>query len=387
MRPLINFLRRVKHYTCGSTVNTINFFSWQMYYIIMKSKKVALITGITGQDGAYLAKLLLDKDYEVYGIFRRVSSPNFWRLQTLGIESKVNLIPADITDFSSILEAIKFTSPDEVYHLAAQSFVGSSFESPIATAQITGVSTLNLLEAIRQVDPTIKFYFAATSELYGNTKYDEKINEETPFNPASPYAVAKLYSYWITKVYKESYKIFAANGILFNHESELRGLEFVTRKISNGVARIYLGLSNELRLGNLEARRDWGYAPEYVEAMWMMLQQDKPEDFVIATGESHSVREFVEEAFNYVGLDRTKYVKIDKRFFRPLDVNELVGDYSKAKQKLGWEPKTKFKELVRKMVDADIERWRKWLKGERIPFDAPYYDENSLNIITRGLRV
>jgi len=353
----------------------------------MKSKKVALISGITGQDGAYLAKLLLDKNYEVYGIFRRVSSPNFWRLQTLGIESKVNLIPADITDFSSILEAIKFTSPDEVYHLAAQSFVGASFESPIATAQITGVSTINLLEAIRQVDPTIKFYFAATSELYGNTRYDEKINEETPFNPASPYAVAKLYGYWITKVYKESYKIFAANGILFNHESELRGLEFVTRKISNGVARIYLGLSNELRLGNLEARRDWGYAPEYVEAMWMMLQQDKPEDFVIATGESHSIREFVEEAFNYVGLEWTKYVKIDKRFFRPLDVNELIGDYSKAKQKLGWEPKTTFRELVRKMVDADIERWRKWLKGVRIPFDAPYYDENSLNIITRGLRV
>jgi GDPmannose 4,6-dehydratase len=354
---------------------------------MMKSKKVALISGITGQDGAYLAKLLLDRNYEVYGIFRRVSSPNFWRLQALGIESKVNLIPADITDFSSILEAIKFTSPDEVYHLAAQSFVGASFESPIATAQITGVSTLNLLEAIRQVDPTIKFYFAATSELYGNTKYDGKINEETPFNPASPYAVAKLYGYWITKVYRESYKIFAVNGILFNHESELRGLEFVTRKISNGVARIYLGLSNELRLGNLEARRDWGYAPEYVEAMWMMMQQDKPEDFVIATGESHSVREFVEEAFSYVGLDWTKYVKIDKRFFRPLDVNELIGDYSKAKQKLGWEPKTTFRELVRKMVGADIERWRKWLKGERIPFDAPYYDENSLNIITRGLRV
>ena len=223
----------------------------------MKSKKLALISGITGQDGAYLAKLLLEKGYEVYGIFRRVSSPNFWRLQALGIENKVNLIPADITDFSSILEAIKFTSPDEIYHLAAQSFVGASFESPIATAQITGVSTLNLLEAIRQVDPTIKFYFAATSELYGNTKYDGKINEETPFNPASPYAVAKLYGYWITKVYRESYKIFAVNGILFNHESELRGLEFVTRKISNGVARIYLGLSNELRLGNLEARRDW----------------------------------------------------------------------------------------------------------------------------------
>ena len=353
----------------------------------MKGKKVALITGITGQDGAYLAKLLLEKGYEVYGIFRRISSPNFWRLQALGIENKVNLIPADITDFSSILEAIKYSSPDEVYHLAAQSFVEASFESPIATAQITGVSTLNLLEAIRQVDPSIKFYFAATSELYGNVKHGGKINEETPFSPASPYAVAKLYGYWITKVYRESYKIFAVNGILFNHESELRGLEFVTRKISNAVAKIYLGLSNELRLGNLDAKRDWGYAPEYVEAMWMMLQQDQPEDFVIATGESHSVREFVEEAFSYVGLDWTKYVKIDKRFIRPLDVNILVGDYSKAKEKLGWEPKTSFKQLVRKMVNADIERWSKWLKGEKIPFDAPYYDESSLNIITKGLRV
>jgi len=353
----------------------------------MRSKKVALITGVTGQDGAFLAKFLLEKGYEIYGIFRRISSPNFWRLQALGIENKLKLIPADISDFSSILEAIKFTLPDEVYHLAAQSFVGASFESPIATAQITGVSTLNLLEAIRQTDPSIKFYFAGTSELYGNVKHEGKINEETHFSPTSPYAVAKLYSYWITRDYKEAYKIFAVNGILFNHESELRGLEFVTRKISNSVARIHLGLSNELRLGNLDSIRDWGYAPEYVEAMWMMLQQNSPDDFVIASGDSHSVREFVEEAFSYVNLDWTKYTNIDKRFLRPLDVDSLVGDYSKAKEKLGWEPRTPFKKLVRKMVDADIDRWKKWLKGERIPFDAPYYDESSLNIITRGLRV
>lgn len=353
----------------------------------MKFKRVALISGITGQDGAYLAKFLLEKNYEVYGIYRRTSSPNFWRLQALGIDDKVKLIPADITDFSSVMEAIRVSQPNEIYHLAAQSFVGASFESPISTANVTGLSTLNFLEAIRQLNPEIKFYFAATSELYGNTNFKDKINEETPFYPQSPYAVAKLYGYWITKVYRESYKIFAVNGILFNHESPLRGLEFVTRKISNGVAKIFLGLDKELRLGNLEARRDWGYAVEYIEAMWLMMQQDKPDDYIIATGVSHSVKEFVEEAFSYLGLDWEKHVVIDKRFFRPLDVNNLVGDYSKAKRELGWEPKTDFKKLVRIMVDADVERWKKWLKGERIPFDAPYYDENILNIITRGLRI
>jgi GDPmannose 4,6-dehydratase len=352
----------------------------------MRQKKVALITGITGQDGALLAKFLLDKGYEVYGTFRRASSPNFWRLQALGIETKVNLIPADVTDMASILEAIKFARPDEVYHLAAQSFVGASFETPVATSMITGIGTVNVLEAVRQTDPSIKVYFAATSELYGNTRFQGKINEETPFNPASPYAVAKLFGYYMTKVYREGYKMFAVSGILFNHESEYRGLEFVTRKISNGVAKIYLGLSNELKLGNLDAKRDWGYAPEYVEAMWLMLQQDKPEDFVIATGEAHSVREFVEEAFSYVGLDWTKYVKVDKAFMRPVDVNVLVGDYSKAKQKLGWEPRTPFKELVRKMVRADIERWQRWLNGEKVPFDAPYYDETAMRIMTVGKR-
>ena len=353
----------------------------------MRDKKIALITGITGQDGAYLAQFLLNKGYEVYGTFRRISSPNFWRLQALGIESKVNLIPADITDFSSVLDAVKFTSADEIYHLAAQSFVGASFESPIATEQITGTSTLNLLEAIRNTNLEAKFYFAATSELFGNSSHDIKINEETPFSPASPYAAAKLYSYWITKIYGESYGIFTASGILFNHESELRGLEFVTRKISNSVAKIHLGLSNKLELGNLDSKRDWGYAPEYIKAMWLMVQQDHPENFVIATGEKHTVKEFVEEAFNYVNLDWTKYVSVKKGLLRPLDVNDLAGDYSKAERELGWKPKTLFRDLVKKMVDADIQRWGKWLKGEIVPFDAPYYEEGVLNIVTRGMRI
>lgn len=345
----------------------------------MPSKKVALITGITGQDGAWLAKFLLDKGYEVYGVIRRTSAQNLWRLQYLEIEGRVKLVPGDVTDYTAMFNIIRDIRPDEVYHLASQSHVGESFKYPVATSQVTGLSVVNILEAIRQVDPSIKFYFAGSSEMFGNTCSGCKMNEETPFAPASPYAVAKVFGYWMTRVYRESYKMFAVSGILFNHESELRGLDFVTRKISNAVAKIYLGLTNELRLGNLDAKRDWGYAPEYVEAMWLMLQHDRPEDFVIATGEAHSVREFVEEAFSYVGLDWTRYVKIDKSLFRPNDVNYLLGDYSKAERELGWRPRTTFKELVRKMVDADIDRWRRWLKGERIPFDAPYYDEGSIN--------
>ena len=348
--------------------------------------KRALITGITGQDGAYLAKFLLEKEYEVYGTYRRLSSPNFWRLQYLGIFDEVNLIPIDLSDTSSILEAIKISEPDEVYHLAAQSFVGASFETPIATGDVSGLAVTRILEVIRQVNPEIKFYQASTSELYGNSRSEGLLNEETPFKPASPYAAAKLYGYWITRIYREAYGIFAVNGILFNHESPLRGLEFVTRKISNAVAKIALGLEKELRLGNLEAKRDWGYAPEYVESMWLMLQQDEPDDYVIATGEAHSVKEFCEIAFNIVGLDLQEYVKVDKRFMRPLDVNYLCGDYSKAKKKLGWEPRTKFKQLVEIMVKEDLKRWERWLNGEKFPWDAPNY-LSEYKILTRALRV
>jgi len=348
--------------------------------------KKALITGITGQDGAYLAKFLLEKGYEVYGTYRRVSSPNFWRLQYLEIFDKVNLIPVDLADTSSILEAIKISEPDEVYHLAAQSFVGASFETPIATGNISGLAVARILEVIRQVNPEIKFYQASTSELYGNSRGEGLLNEETPFKPASPYAAAKLYGYWITRIYREAYEIFAVNGILFNHESPLRGLEFVTRKISNAVAKIALGLEKELRLGNLEAKRDWGYAPEYVESMRLMLQQNEPDDYVIATGEAHSIKEFCEIAFDTAGLDWQEYVKVDKRFMRPLDVNYLCGDYSKAKKKLGWEPRTKFKQLVKIMVKEDLNRWERWLNGEKFPWDAPNYPSEA-KILTRALRV
>ena len=348
--------------------------------------KKALITGITGQDGGYLAKFLLKRGYEVYGTYRRLSSPNFWRLQYLGIFDKINLIPVDLSDTGSILEAIKVAEPDEVYHLAAQSFVGASFETPIATGDISGLAVTRILEVIRQINPEIKFYQASTSELYGNSRSEGKLTEDTPFRPASPYAAAKLYGYWITRIYREAYRMFAVNGILFNHESPLRGLEFVTRKISNAVAKIALGLEKELRLGNLDAKRDWGYAPEYVESMWLMLQQDEPDDYVIATGEAHSVREFCEIAFDVVGLDWQEYVKVDKRFMRPLDVNYLCGDYSKAKKKLGWEPRTKFKQLVKIMVKEDLNRWEKWLNGEKFPWDAPNYP-SEYRILTRALRV
>ena len=347
--------------------------------------KRALITGITGQDGAYLAKFLLDKGYEVFGTYRRLSTPNFWRLQYLDIFERVNLIPADLVDAGSMVEAVKIAEPDEIYHLAAQSFVGASFEQPIGTGEVTGLGVTRVLEAIRQINPKIKFYQASTSELYGRG-HSSSLNENSPFQPASPYAAAKLYGYWLTRQYREGYGIFACNGILFNHESPLRGLEFVTRKISNAVAKIALGLEKELKLGNLEAKRDWGYAPDYVESMWLMLQQEEPDDYVIATNESHSVREFAEKAFDVVGLDWQEYVKVDKRFLRPLDVNFLQGDYSKAKKKLGWEPKVKFDELVKIMVKEDLNRWERWLSGERFPWDAPNYP-NEAKIISRYQRI
>jgi len=347
-------------------------------------KKKALITGITGQDGAYLAKFLLGKGYQVFGTYRRLSTPNFWRLQYLGIFDEVNLIPADLVDASSLVEAIKISEPDEIYHLAAQSFVGASFEQPVGAGEITGLGVTRLLEAIRQINPKLKLYQASTSELFGRGNIDSQM-EATPLRPASPYAAAKLYGYWITKIYREGYGIFACNGILFNHESALRGLEFVTRKVSNAVAKIVLGLEEELRLGNLEAKRDWGYAPEYVESMWLMLQQNEPDDYVVATNEAHSVKEFVEQAFRIVNLDWQKYVKVDERFLRPLDTDFLQGDYSKAKQKLGWEPKVKFNQLVDIMVKEDLSRWERWLRGEKFPWDAPNYPGES-KILSRMLR-
>lgn len=347
--------------------------------------KRALITGITGQDGAYLAKFLLKKGYQVFGTFRRTSTPNFWRLQEVEVFDQVDLIPADLIDSASISEAITVAEPDEVYHLAAQSFVGASFEQPIGTGNVTGLGVTRVLEVIRLLNKDIKFYQASTSELYGNGNAHPQ-REESSFMPQSPYSAAKLYGYWITRIYREAYDIFACNGVLFNHESPLRGLEFVTRKISNGVARIVIGMDKTLPLGNLEARRDWGYAPEYVESMWLMMQQDTPDDYVIATNEACTVQEFAEKAFEIAGLNWEKYVSVDKRFIRPLDVNYLQGDYSKAREKLGWEPKVKFDRLVEIMVKADIDRWDKWLNGERFPWDAPHYPAET-RILTRSLRM
>lgn len=351
----------------------------------MPKKKRVLVTGITGQDGAYLSKFLLDRGYEVFGTYRRSSTPNFWRLQYLDIFKDTNLIPTDLVDSGSLVEAVKISEPDEIYHLAAQSFVGASFEQPIGTCEITGLGVTRILEIIRQINPKIKFYQASTSELYGNNN-NKSVNENDIFKPASPYAAAKLYGYWITRIYREGYNIFACNGILFNHESPLRGLEFVTRKISNAVAKIALGIEKEVKLGNLEAKRDWGYAPEYVESMWLMLQQKEPDDYVIGTNESHSVKEFVEKAFDVDGLDWQEYVKVDKKFLRPLDVNFLQGDYSKAKKKLGWHPKVKFDELVKIMVKEDLSRWERWQNGERLSWDAPNYPSEA-KIITRSLRI
>jgi GDPmannose 4,6-dehydratase len=347
--------------------------------------KNALITGISGQDGAYLAKFLLDKGYQVFGTYRRISTPNFWRLQYLNIFKDINLIPADLVDSGSMVEAVKISDPIEIYHLAAQSFVGTSFEQPIGTGEVTGLGVARILEAIRQINPGIRFYQASTSELYGNG-HSMSLNEGTPFQPSSPYAAAKLYGYWLTRQYRDGYDFFASNGILFNHESPLRGLEFVTRKISNAVAKIALGIDNELHLGNLDAKRDWGYAPNYIECMWLILQQEEPDDYVIATNEAHSIREFAEKSFDIADLDWQEYVKVDQRFLRPLDVSFLQGDYSKAKKKLGWVPKVKFDQLVKIMVKEDINRWERWQNGERFPWDAPNYPDEA-NIITRTLRV
>lgn len=340
-------------------------------------KKRALISGVTGQDGAHLAKLLLEKNYEVYGIVRRVSTPNFWRLQHLDILDRITLISADLSDMASLSEAIHESNPNEIYNLAAQSFVGSSFDQPLQSTDVNGLALLKILEIVRKFNPKIKIYQASTSELYGDSVgLNESQNELTPFKPNSPYALAKLLAFEAARIYRESYGIFVCNGILFNHEGELRGLEFVTRKITNEVAKIKLGLSNELRLGNLDAKRDWGYAPDYVELMWKIIQHNKPEDFVIATNETHSIKEFVEEAFRLAGLDWKLYVRIDQQYKRPYEVPYLKGDYSKAKRILGWEPKTKFKELVKIMVEADLNRWKKRLNGEHFAWDAPNNPSN-----------
>ena len=340
--------------------------------------KKALITGITGQDGAYLAELLIEKDYKVFGTYRRLSTPNFWRLQYLEIFDKVHLIPCDLLDSDSLFEALEISEPDEIYNLAAQSFVGASFEQPISSGEISGLGVTRLLEAMRKICPKVKLYQASTSELYGNNSYDLQ-TEHTPFLPSSPYAAAKLYAFMITEIYKQGYGFFACNGILFNHESPLRGLEFVTRKITNAVAKIKLGLENKLTLGNLEAKRDWGYAKDYVKAMWLILQQENPDTFVIATNETHSVREFVELAFDYVDLDYKDFIEVDKRFLRPSDVNYLRGDYSKAKKVLDWKPDTTFTELVSLMINEDLERWERWKLGEHFPWDAfNYPNENKI---------
>jgi len=337
--------------------------------------KRTLITGITGQDGAYLAAFLLEKGYQVFGTYRRVSTPNFWRLQSLNVLDKVTLIPVDMADMSSLLEAVTLSAPHEIYNLAAQSYVGASFDQPLLTTEIDGSGATRILEIIRHLKKDIKFYQASTSELYGTLKESPQ-SETTPFWPNSPYAVAKMLSFHNTRIYREAYGIFACNGILFNHESPLRGMEFVTRKISNAVARIKLGLQEKLVLGNLDTKRDWGYAPEYVEAMWMILQYDKPHDFVVATGEAHSVKEFLDEAFEQVNLDPSDFVKTDSLFMRPKDVDLLCGDSSKIKNEIGWKPKTSFRELVKIMVDADLTRWTDYLDGKQFPWDAPNYPDD-----------
>jgi GDPmannose 4,6-dehydratase len=325
----------------------------------------ALITGITGQDGSYLAEFLLERGYDVYGMVRRTSTVNFDRIRQF--QDRVTLVQGDLLDQVSLIAILDRYQPDEVYNLAAQSFVPTSWEQPVLTGEFTALGVTRLLDAIRLVNPQMRFYQASSSEMFGKVVQVPQ-RETTPFYPRSPYGVAKVYGHWITVNYRESYGLFACSGILFNHESPRRGLEFVTHKITNGAARIKLGLDDDLRLGNLDARRDWGYAPDYVRAMWLMLQQDEPDDYVIATGETHSVQEFCEEAFNYLGLDWREFVVQDPRFMRPAEVDLLVGDPSKAGAKLGWEPSIGFKELVRIMVDADLQALQRDVHVPRISF-------------------
>ncbi len=316
-------------------------------------KKRALVTGITGQDGSYLAELLLEKNYDVFGIVRRASTTNYWRIEHL--LDRVYLKPADLLDQLSLVRVIADTQPHEIYNLAAMSFVPASWDQPLLTGEFNSQGVTRILETVRQVDSSIRFYQASSSEMFGKVR-EVPQTELTPFYPRSPYGVSKVFAHYITVNYRESYDLFAVSGILFNHESPRRGLEFVTRKVTDGVARIKLGVADSLSLGNLDAQRDWGFAGDYVRAMWLMLQQDRADDYVIATGGSHSVRELVEVAFGHVGLDWHKYVRLDPRFLRPAEVDHLIGDCSKARQALGWKPEVNFESLVRMMVDADLER-------------------------------
>jgi len=318
--------------------------------------KTALITGITGQDGSYLAEFLLSKNYRVYGLVRRSSTVNFERLYHL--QDRIELIPGDLLDQNSLISALQQSEPDEVYNLASQSFVPTSWNQPVLTGEFTALGVTRILEAVRLVNPKIRFYQASSSEMFGMVRESPQ-NEQTAFYPRSPYGVAKLYGHWITVNYRESYGLFTCSGILFNHESPRRGLEFVTRKVSYGAARVKLGLQSKLKMGNLDAERDWGFAGDYVQAMWQMLQQEKPQDYVVATGVAHSVRQLLEMAFEHLGLDYRAYVETDPAFLRPAEVYHLLGDSSKARRELGWEPKVSFEGLVRMMVDEDLGR----LKG------------------------
>jgi len=318
--------------------------------------KKALITGITGQDGSYLAELLLSKGYKVYGLRRRTSVPILENIEH--IKNEIEFIEGDLLDQGSLINAVKKSDPDEVYNLAAQSFVATSWDQPVLTGQATGIGVTNMLEAVRIVKPEARFYQASSSEMFGKV-VETPQKETTPFYPRSPYGVAKVYGHWITVNYRESYNMFACSGILFNHESPRRGVEFVTRKVTDAVARIKLGLQSELRMGNLDAKRDWGFAGDYVKAMWLMLQQDQPDDYVISTGETHTVEELVEIAFSHVGLNWRDYVVIDQKFVRPAEVDLLLGDCSKAKNKLGWELEVGFEQLVKMMVDSDLDKLKK----------------------------
>jgi len=319
--------------------------------------KCAVITGITGQDGAYLSRLLLDKGYRVIGFTPRRGSDTTWRLREMRVADRVEMIYGDVTDLSSVLHVMRSQQPDEVYNLAAQSFVGASWNQPVHTADVNAIGTVNVLEAIRQSCPKARFYQASTSEMFGNVQ-SPKQSESTPFYPRSPYGVAKLYGHWITVNYRESFGLHASSGILFNHESPLRGIEFVTRKITDAVARIKLGRQRTLKLGNMDARRDWGFAGDYVQAMWLMLQQPKPDDYVIATGNSTSVKEFCSVAFQIAGLESDAHVEIDKSLMRPAEVDMLLGDPTKAKSLLGWEPSTPLRQTIEMMIDADLQRIR-----------------------------
>lgn len=322
--------------------------------------KTALITGVTGQDGAYLAQLLLQKGYRVCGVAPRRSSSevNLHRLEWLGIDSDVELVDGDLADAANLMRVVQTTQPDEVYNLGAQSFVQTSWDQPLLTGQVSGLGAVNLLEAVRTLKPDARFYQASTSEMFGLIQ-EEKQSETTPFYPRSPYAAAKLYAHWMTVNYRESFGLYACSGILFNHESPLRGLEFVTRKVTDGVARIKLGLAKELRLGNIDAKRDWGHARDYVKAMWLMLQQDQPDDYVIATGRTTTVRDMCRLAFEHVGLAMDDHLVVDPRFFRPAEVDILLGNPEKAQRKLGWQAETSLEDMIREMVDADLERLKK----------------------------